>query len=69
MKSRHFPDEKKKDIHEKDVEYLKRSRLTADYCADKCNWNMVECIDNYEMRSPEEIGNDVFKIVSDLLDN
>lgn len=69
LSSRYNGDEKKKDIHEKDVEYLKRSRITADYCADKCDWNTVECIDNYKMRSPEDIGDDVFEIVRDLLGN
>ena len=67
LSGRYNGDEKKKDIHEKDVDYLKRSRLTADYCADKCGWKKIECIDNSEMRSPEEIGNDVFDIIRDLL--
>ena len=67
LSGRYNGDEKKKDIHEKDVDYLKRSRITADYCADKCGWNTVECIDNDGMRSPEDIGEDVFDIIRDLL--
>ena len=57
----------KKDIHEKDVEYLKKSRITADYCADKCQWKTVECVDNNGMRTPEDIGEDVLNIVRGLL--
>ena len=67
LSERYSGDEKKKDIHEKDVEYLKRSRITADYCADKCGWNTVECIDNGSMRTPEDIAEDVIRIVSGLI--
>ena len=67
LSGRYNGDEKKKDIHEKDVDYLKRSRITADYCADKCGWDTVECVDNFGMRSPEDIGDKVFDIVKGLL--
>ena len=45
----------KKDIHERDVAYLKRSRIAADYCAKKLGWITIECVNENGMRTIEEI--------------
>ncbi len=61
ISGRYNSDETKKDIHERDLNYLKRSQVSADYCADKFGWNTVECIQNGVMRSAENISEEVKK--------
>lgn len=62
MSERYNSDETKKDIHERDVDYLKRSQVSADYCADKLGWNIIECMEKGFMRSVESISDEVKKI-------
>lgn len=62
MSERYNSDETKKDIHERDVDYLRRSQVSADYCAEKFGWNIIECIENDTMRSVENISAEVKKI-------
>ena len=40
---RYHGDESKKDIQEKDTEYLARSRAAAEYCARTLGWHRIEC--------------------------
>jgi len=49
----------KKDIHERDLDYLKRSRRAADYCAKKLGWLTIECISGGKMRTIEEIAAEI----------
>lgn len=49
----------KKDIHERDLDYLRRSRIAADYCANKLGWVTVECVSGGEMRTIEEIATEI----------
>jgi len=49
----------KKDIHERDVAYLKRSRIAADYCAKKLGWITIECVNENGMRTIEEIAAEI----------
>lgn len=63
MTGRYEGHEEKKDIHEKDVEYLKRCQEAAAYCAEKLGWQIVECCENDEMRSIESISTDIQKLV------
>ena len=55
------------DIHEKDVEYLRRCRLAAEYCAEKMGWKTVECTREGEMRSIEEIQEEVQRLAEHAL--
>lgn len=59
MTKRYAGNEAKKDIHEANLEYLKRSRQAADYCAKALGWKVIECIADGEMRSIEEIQREV----------
>lgn len=45
MSGRYHGDESKKDIHEKDVGYLRRSQEAAKYCAEKLGWTVVHCLE------------------------
>jgi len=55
MTGRYKGDESKKDVHEKDLEYLARSRRAAGWCAQHLGWQTVECTADGQMRSIEEI--------------
>ena len=63
MTGRYQGDESKKDIHEKDRAYLDRSRLAAEYCAEKLGWQTVHCVRDGGMRTIEDIGLEILEIV------
>lgn len=53
--SRYHGDEAKRDIHEKDREYLMRCQKTAAYAAKKEGWTVVSCAENGKPFSEEAI--------------
>ena len=59
MTCRYQGDENKKDIHEKDVNYLKTCRETALHAAKKCGWKVISCAKDGEPLSIEEIHNQI----------
>jgi dTMP kinase len=59
MNERYHGDESKKDVHEKDVEYLTRSRRAAEYCAAQLGWKTVACNEGDAMRTIDAIGAEV----------
>ena len=63
VESRYSGDESKKDIHEKDREYLLSCRKAAAFAAKKCGWNVINCADGDKPRSIEDISADILKIV------
>ncbi len=65
MEQRYHGDESKKDIHESDIEYLKKSREAAKYCSQKLGWKIVECCDRERMRSIKAIHDDILKIINE----
>lgn len=67
LSSRYGGDVLKKDIHERDVEYLRSCRKSALYSAEKFGWKVISCNDGESLRSIEKISNDIFKVVKELL--
>lgn len=63
MNGRYGGDESKKDIHEGDIEYLRRSQKAAAYCAQKLGWKTVECVKDGQMRSIEDIHNEIMTLI------
>lgn len=63
MTRRYEGNENKKDIHEANLDYLKRSRLAADFCADSLGWSVVECISNGEMRTISDIADEILRVL------
>jgi dTMP kinase len=63
MSKRYSGDESKKDIHEKDRAYLDRSRLAAEYCAEKLGWQTIHCIQGNQMRTIEDIAAEILSFV------
>ncbi|MBE5806819.1 MAG: thymidylate kinase [Clostridiales bacterium] len=55
MSKRYHGDESKKDIHERNLDYLRRSALAAEYCADRLGWMAVDCTAGGAMRTVEDI--------------
>lgn len=51
------------DIHERDLEYMKNVSDTSISIANKFNWSYVECTRDNQMRTIEEIHEDVYKLV------
>ena len=63
MSKRYSGDESKKDLHEKNVNFLLECRNSALYAADKLGWVKISCTRNGEMRSIEDIAEDIIKII------
>ncbi len=57
----------KKDIHESDTEYLRKTYLNACRIAEKYNWKRIECIDGSFLRSIEDIHNEIYDYVVENL--
>lgn len=66
MSKRYSGDESKKDIHEKNIDYLKKSRKAAEYCSEKLGWRVVECCSGEEMRSIDEIHEEIMNIIGEM---
>ncbi len=60
---RYKGNENKKDLHEKNLDFLLNCRKSALYAADKLNWKKITCTKNGKMRTIEEISKDIINIV------
>ena len=71
MSGRYHGDESKKDIQERDPEYLARARAAAEYCAEKLGWRRVECTAEQDgkkiMRPPQDIHTEILAHLADIL--
>lgn len=56
-----------KDIHEKDISYLKKSYENACNIAKKYNWLEIKCVENGRLKTIDEIGEEIFSIVKKIL--
>ena len=68
---RYHGDESKKDIQERDTEYLARSRAAAEYCARKLGGHRIECTTTVDgqksIRTPEDIQSEVMAYLERIL--
>ncbi len=67
MYERYKGEESKKDIHEKDIVYLKMSYDAAMYCVKKYNWVNFNCTKNGEMRGIDDIHFELVKNYKTLM--
>ena len=51
------------DLHERDIEYMKEVYENAIFVANYLNWNIVQCNDEYGMRSREDIHEDIKRLI------
>lgn len=63
LSGRYSGDESKKDLHEKNVNFLLQCRKSALYAVEKLGWKKISCTENGEMRSVEDISRDILKII------
>jgi dTMP kinase len=67
MSKRYMGDESKKDIHEKDKEYLAKSRNAAYFCIGHDDWTKIKCDDGEKPLTIEEISDKIFEVVKKVL--
>ena len=63
MTGRYQGDESRKDIHEGNLAYLRRSRLAAEYCSSRLGWRQIECCCGGQMRTVEAIQADILALI------
>ena len=63
MTKRNAGDDNKKDIHEKDIEYLRKCREVAKYCRQKIGRKIVQCDKDGCMRTIVDIHEEIVEIV------
>ncbi|MBQ8796426.1 MAG: deoxynucleoside kinase [Clostridia bacterium] len=61
MSKRYEGDESKKDLHEKNVDFLKICRGNALFAAEKLGWTVIQCSDGENPYTIEEISEKVYK--------
>ena len=60
---RYHGDASREDIHEADRAYMARSRAAAVYCAQRLGWMTVQCTRSGEMRTVEDIHQEIMGLV------
>lgn len=56
-------DETKKDIHEKNSQYLEKCMKSAMFASYRLRWEMIECDDGNIIYTPEEIHNKIMRLL------
>ena len=56
------------DIHEQDLDYLATSRRTGKAAAEYYNWTIIDCVRDGQMRSIEDIHEEIYRHVLTLLE-
>lgn len=51
------------DLHERDIEYMKEVYENAIFVAEYLDWNIIQCNDEYGMRSREDIHEDIKRLI------
>lgn len=68
MRRREEDTNTKADIHEKDTEYLAQCRRTGRAAAAFYGWTVIECVRDGEMRTLEDIHEEIYAYVAKLLE-
>lgn len=67
MEKRYNGDLSKKDLHERNVNYLLSCRRSALYAAEKCGWKVINCCENGEIKSIEKIAREIEEAAKNIL--
>ena len=67
MEKRYGGDKSKMDLHEKNVKFLRECRESAVYATQKCGWIKIDCGENGDIKSIEQIAAEIEKVVFDIL--
>lgn len=68
MRSREQQTNTHADIHEKDLDYLRICRRTGRQAAEFYGWKIVNCAENGEMRTIEDIHNEVYRLAAKCME-
>ncbi len=69
MRHREQQTNTKADIHEQDLRYLATCRETGRTAAKFYGWSVISCVRDGEMRSVEDIHNEIYGLVKDCLED
>lgn len=61
--------DEKQDIHEKDASHIKESYMSSFHVIEKYNWVRINCIKDGKLRSIEDINQEIFDKVNELIKN
>lgn len=67
LSGRYKGDETKKDIHEKNMEFLLSCRNSAMYSAEKLDWKVVNCCADNSIKEISDINKDIMKIIRETV--
>ncbi len=67
MEKRYGGDMSKMDLHERNVKFLLDCRKSALYAAEKCNWKVINCCENGEIKTIEKISEEIKEAIFDIL--
>lgn len=59
LERRYGGDASRRDVHERDLAYLERSRAAAEWCAGRFGWLTVECACNGELRERMDVHDEI----------
>ncbi len=68
IKKRYHGNNEKRDLHEKNVDFLKSCASSADYALKKLGWKKILCYEGGCVRAPESIHDEVFSLAMEALD-
>ena len=52
------------DIHEKNLDFMRKVYENANFVAEYLNWNIVKCDNDFKMRSKEDIAHEIYSIIN-----
>lgn len=67
MTKRYDGDESKKDIYEKNINFLEKCRNTSLYAAEKLGWKIINCSENGKPRTISEINNNIENLIEEVI--
>ena len=67
MSKRYDGDESKKDLHERNLSYLADCAESAAFSAQRLNWSVVNCVENSQLRSRDDISTEILKLIKEKL--
>ena len=67
MREREQATNTKADIHEQDEAYLRACRENAKKVAERCSWQRIDCSKDGAMRTVEDIHEEIYRRVTELL--
>ena len=67
MEKRYGGDKSKMDLHERNVQFLLDCRRSAVYAAEKCGWKVINCCENGDIKSIDQIAKEIEEATLDIL--